>query len=150
MTRLRPLLVTALAALVSAAALCAPTSMSTAVAITPGVGFTADSLPTYQINGIAWSVTEANGVVYVGGTFSRVRPSGAAPGQSETPAKNFVALNAATGRPTGCRLSFTGTSAAVRALGVSPDRQVLYAGGRFAAVNGVPRQNLAAVDFPRE
>jgi hypothetical protein len=136
-----------LAGLVAGAALCAVGPVSTAAAVTPGVGFTADSLATYQLNGIGWAVAQANGTVFVGGTFSTVRPAGAAPGTKERAARNFVALDAATGRPTGCRLSFTGTGASVRALAVSPDRRILYAGGRFTGVNGMPVSNLAAVSL---
>jgi hypothetical protein len=143
---LRPV-ATALVALATVPAVLSPPFLDAAVATTPGVGFTADALPTSQVNGIGWSVTEANGVVYVGGTFSAVRPAGAAPGSRESTARNFVALNAVTGRPAGCRLSFSGTGASVRALGVSPDRRTLYAGGRFTAVGGVPRSNLAAVNL---
>src|SRR5207253_1412501 len=80
----------ALAGLVAAAApltvILPPGLADRAAATTPDVGFTADPLPTYQTNGIAWALAEANGVVYVGGTFSAVRPPGAAAGTSETPA----------------------------------------------------------------
>ncbi|MFD4779151.1 hypothetical protein ACFWNU_35630, partial [Streptomyces sp. NPDC058427] len=44
-----------------------------AAALTPPVGFTADDLATYQTNGIVWSLAEAKGVVYAGGTFTGVR-----------------------------------------------------------------------------
>lgn len=62
---------------------------------------------------------------------------------------NFVALNAATGNPTSCNLSFTigSGSATVRALAVSPDKKTLYAGGYFGAVNGTPVSSLAAIDI---
>jgi hypothetical protein len=147
MAGLRRFILVACAAFLPVAALFAPAFVSAAVATTPGVGFTADALPTYQTNGIGWTAAEANGVVYVGGTFSAVRPPAAAPGQSETPATNFVALNAATGRPTACRLSFQGTGASVRALAVSPNRLTLYAGGRFTGVNSVPAHNLVAINL---
>ena len=35
-----------------------PGVAESAAALTPGVGFTADALPTYQTNGIAWSLGE--------------------------------------------------------------------------------------------
>ncbi|MFD7863063.1 DNRLRE domain-containing protein [Streptomyces sp. NPDC059783] len=118
-----------------------------AAALTPPVAFTADDLPTYQTNGIVWTLAEADGVVYAGGTFTRVRPAGSAPAEG-TPAVNFAAFDAATGAPTGCSLSFTRTSgtATVRALAVSPDRSTLYAGGYFNAVNGTAVNGLAAID----
>ncbi|MGW7135161.1 DNRLRE domain-containing protein [Streptomyces xanthophaeus] len=117
-----------------------------AAAVTPPVAFTADPLPTWQPNGVVWALAEAGGQVFAGGTFSAVRPP--AGGGSEQPAVNFVALDAATGAPTSCKLSFTVGSgtATVRALTLSPDKETLYAGGYFGAVNGTPVSSLAAVD----
>ncbi|WNI26392.1 DNRLRE domain-containing protein [Streptomyces sp. ITFR-16] len=117
-------------------------------ALTPPVGFTADPLPTYQTNGIVWTLAEANGVVYAGGTFSTVRPAGSPAGGNTTSAVNFAAFDAATGAPAGCSLSFTRGSgtATVRALAVSPDKSTLYAGGYFNAVNGASANGLVAVD----
>jgi hypothetical protein len=144
---LRRAVVGATAALVPVTGLFAPAFVNPAAAVTPGVGFTADAQPTYQLNGIGWAATQSRGVVYVGGTFSAIRPPGAALGRSETTARNFVALNAATGRPTSCRPSFTGARAVVFALAMSPDGQTLYAGGRFSRVNSVAVSNLAAINL---
>lgn len=100
-----------------------------AAAITPPVAFTADALPTWQPNGVVWALAEAGVTVFVGGTFSAVRPP-ADGGGSERPAVNFAALDAATGAPTSCSLDFTvgGGTATVRALTLSPDKKTLYAG----------------------
>ncbi|MER5928821.1 DNRLRE domain-containing protein [Streptomyces sp. NPDC002054] len=118
-----------------------------AAAITPPVAFTADPLPTWQPNGIVWALAEAGGTVFAGGTFSAVRPPAGA-GGSEQQAVNFTALDAATGAPTACKLSFTigSGTATVRALALSPDKKTLYAGGYFGAVNGTPVSSLAAID----
>ncbi|MFD0380401.1 DNRLRE domain-containing protein [Streptomyces sp. NPDC127112] len=118
-----------------------------AAAITPPVAFTADALPTWQPNGIVWALAEAGGTVFVGGTFSAVRPPAGGAG-SEQPAVNFAALDAATGAPTACTLSFTigSGTATVRALTLSPDKKTLYAGGYFGAVNGTPVSSMAAID----
>ncbi|MFE3557733.1 DNRLRE domain-containing protein [Streptomyces sp. NPDC059193] len=118
-----------------------------AAAITPPVAFTADALATWQPNGVVWALAEAGGKVFAGGTFSTVRPPAGGAG-SEQPAVNFAALDAATGAPTSCTLSFTVGSgtATVRALTLSPDKQTLYAGGYFGAVNGTPVSSLAAID----
>ncbi|MFE2294916.1 LamG-like jellyroll fold domain-containing protein [Streptomyces sp. NPDC059452] len=143
--RLRGGVLTAVLAL--AAGVLAPVAAAPpAAALTPPVAFTADHLPTYQTNGIVWTLAEANGVVYAGGTFSAVRPAGS--GGGSTPAVNFAAFNAATGAPVGCSLSFTRNSgtATVRALAVSPDRSTLYVGGYFNAVNGTSANGLVAVD----
>ncbi|HEY5835343.1 DUF7594 domain-containing protein [Streptomyces sp.] len=125
------------------------TAVPSASALTAPVAMTADDLPTWQTNGVVWALAQANGVVFAGGTFSAVRPPGAAAGTSEQKALNFQAFNAATGTPTSCRLSFTVGSgtATVRALAVSPDKSTLYAGGTFGAVNGVAASNLVAIDI---
>ncbi|SHN01633.1 hypothetical protein SAMN05216499_11868 [Actinacidiphila paucisporea] len=124
-------------------------SAGPAGALTAPLGMTADDLPTWQVNGVVWALAQANGVVFAGGTFSSVRPPGAAAGTSEQPALNFQAFDAASGAPTSCRLSFTvGSGAAtVRALAVSPDKSTLYAGGTFGKVNGTPVSSLAAIDI---
>ncbi|MGW9117201.1 LamG-like jellyroll fold domain-containing protein [Streptomyces sp. NPDC055663] len=141
----------------AAAALCllagalsaAASGGSPAAALTPPVSLTADDLTTWQTNGIVWSMAASDaGVVYAGGTFSTVRPPGAAAGTSEQPAVNFAAFDAATGTPTGCSLSFTLSSgtATVRALALSPDQKTLYVGGQFGSVSGVAVSNIAAID----
>ncbi|MEU3771655.1 LamG-like jellyroll fold domain-containing protein [Streptomyces sp. NPDC032472] len=122
--------------------------MPQASAITPPVAFTADSLPTWQPNGVVWAMAQAGGTVFAGGTFSAVRPPAGGSG-TEQEAVNFVALDAATGNPTACKLAFTigdGT-ATVRALAVSKDKKTLYAGGYFGAVNGTPVSSVAAIDI---
>lgn len=132
-----------------AGALSAAASGSPASALTPPVSLTADDLSTWQTNGIVWSMAaSADGTVYAGGTFSTIRPPGAAAGTSEQSAVNFAAFDAATGAPTGCSLSFTLSSgtATVRSLVLSPDGATLYAGGQFGSVNGVGVSNIAAVD----
>lgn len=120
-------------------------------ALTPPVAMTADDLPTWQTNGVVWALAQSQGVVYAGGTFSALRPPGAAAGEQEQQALNFAAFDAATGAPTGdCELSFTVGSgtATVRALTVSPDGSTLYVGGRFGGVNGVEVSNIAAISLP--
>ncbi|KOY59944.1 LamG-like jellyroll fold domain-containing protein [Streptomyces sp. XY332] len=122
--------------------------MPEASAITPPVAFTADELPTWQPNGIVFAMAQANGTVFAGGTFSAVRPPDGTSG-AEQEAVNFVALDAATGKPTSCKLAFTigDGSATVRALAVSKDKKTLYAGGYFGAVNGTPVSSAAAIDI---
>ena len=118
-------------------------------AISPGVSFAANDLPTWQTNGIVWALAEANGIIYAGGTFTAVRPPGVgAGGSGSRSAVNFAAFDAYTGNPTNCNLSVTGGSATVRALDVSPDGRTLYIGGNFGAVNGVTTTRIAAVNLP--
>ncbi|OON73474.1 CBM96 family carbohydrate-binding protein [Streptomyces tsukubensis] len=124
------------------------TAMPQAAALTPPVAFTADDLPTWQTNGIVWAMAQAGDTVFVGGTFSQVRPPDGGSGTARS-AVNFVAMDAATGAPTNCDLSFTVSSgtATVRAMAVSPDQKTLYVGGYFGAVNGTPVSSLAAIDI---
>jgi hypothetical protein len=138
----------AAAAILAAATLGALSSPS-ATALQPPVGLTADSLSTYQTNGVVWALAQANGIVYTAGTFSAIRPAGSAAGTNETAVSNFAAYNAATGQPAGCQLNFTvgSSNATVRALAVSPDGHTLYAGGFFGQVNGVGVSSIAAIDL---
>ena len=117
------------AALLTVAALSASAlaGAAPASAITPSVAFSATDLPTWQTNGIVWSMAEANGVVYVGGTFTAIRPPGSTAGGAGTrSAVNFAAFDAYTGNPTSCNLSVTGGAGTVRALDVAPDGRTLY------------------------
>src|SRR5215213_4804012 len=69
-----------------------------AQAVTPATPIkTADPLPTWQTNGIVWTMEHVGGVVYVGGNFTSVRPPGSAKGQNEVPRNNMAAFDAATG-----------------------------------------------------
>lgn len=142
-----------IAAIISVAAVAAATLIGVAApaaALSPGVAFSAVALPTWQTNGIAWAMAEANGVMYVGGTFTQVRPPGTAAGNSQSRnTVNFAAFDAYTGTPTSCTLSFTGgTGATVRAMDVSPDGRKLYVGGNFTTVNGVTANRLVAINLP--
>src|SRR4051812_32696564 len=65
-------------------------------ALTPPVTMTADDLPTWQTNGVVWALAQSHGIVYAGGTFSAVRPPGAAAGEQERQVLNFAAFDAAT------------------------------------------------------
>src|ERR1700712_3013521 len=100
--------------------------------------FNADDLTSYQTNGVAWSTASTAGKVYVGGTFSRIRPSGSAAGVNETAVQNFATFDATSGAPTNCNLTFNnaGNTGTVRALNVSPNGSVLYVGGSFTTIGG--------------
>ena len=115
-----------------------------AKAVQAPVAFTAKALPTWQTNGVAWAVAAANGLVFVGGTFTSVRPPGAAAGtergrrgatsRSSTPRpvrRPSARPSSRVGRPA------TPTGATVRSLSVSPDQKTLYVGGFFSRSNGV-------------
>ncbi|MFJ8588906.1 fibronectin type III domain-containing protein [Streptomyces sp. NPDC093595] len=107
---------------------------------------TADALATWQTDGIVWTVEYARGVVYVGGTFSSVRPPGAQPGEKEVARKNFAAFDAATGELLPCAQSFSGAGDTVRALKTSRDGTVLYVGGSFNKVGETPVASAVALN----
>lgn len=133
----------------SAVALLAAGSLlaaSAAAADTHEKTLTADTLATWQTDGIVWSIEYANGVVYVGGTFNKVRPPGAKPGQREVARKNFAAFDARTGRLLPCALPFTGGGNTVRALKASPADGVLYIGGSFTRAGKAQVASAAALN----
>ncbi|WP_328424626.1 hypothetical protein [Streptomyces sp. NBC_00443] len=133
----------------SVAALLAAASLITAsasVADSDEKTLTADPLATWQTDGIVWSIEYARGVVYVGGTFNKVRPPGAKPGQREVARKNFAAFDAVTGKLLSCAHRFTGAGNTVRALKATADGKMLYVGGSFAGAGKARAANAVALD----
>ena len=68
----------------------------------------ADGLPTAQINGVVWSQTVVNDIVYAGGNLQQARPAGAAAGTNETPRGNLLAYDINTGTLTSFAPMFNG------------------------------------------
>ena len=96
---------------------------------------------SWQTNGTVRAVAIANGVVYLGGQFTSLRPAGAAPGSPLAVTRhNAAAFNATTGKPTAWNPNVTGRVDALRVVGSR-----VYLGGLFTAVRGVARSNAAAV-----
>lgn len=121
--------------------------LSTAASASDGEKtMTADPLPTWQTDGIVWSLEYVRGVVYVGGTFNKVRPPGAKLGEKEVPRRNFAAFDATTGELLPCAHSFTGGENTVRALKASRDGKVLYIGGSFGKVDDTDVYSTAAIN----
>ncbi|MET0861706.1 MAG: hypothetical protein ABW091_11850, partial [Microbacterium sp.] len=54
-------------------AVVATPSLQGASALSPGVHFSADNLPTWQTNGVVYGLAQSNGKVVAGGTFSQIR-----------------------------------------------------------------------------
>jgi len=133
---------------VLAAGTVAAVHASPAGAVEPGL-LNASPESSWQTNAPARSVTVGNGVVYIGGDFTAIRPPGALPGASEQPAQHLTALDATTGVPmAGFSPTVTSTSstaATIYSSALSPDGSTLYLGGRFTTVDGVARTNIAAV-----
>ncbi len=120
-----------------------------AQALSDGLSFTVDDLPTWQTNGVVWAVQAVGGVVFAGGTFSQVSPPAGASG-APLAVSALVAFDAATGAPTSCQIpvTYAGATPTVRALKLAPDGRTLYIGGDFSNVGGFTVGRLAAVDVP--
>jgi Concanavalin A-like lectin/glucanases superfamily len=118
----------------------------------PGQNVSANVAPSWQTNGTVWAIASHNGIVYVGGGFTSVRPPGAAPGNGEVARTGLAAFNASTGALiTSFNPKFTGVPSCssnspcgITALRVSPDGATLYVGGSFTGVNGSFRNFAAA------
>jgi hypothetical protein len=83
--------------------------------------------------------------IYIGGKFGDLLPAG---GSTASAASSLVAINSSTGLPSTSfmpAITYQGIPGTVKAVAVSPDGSVVYAGGKFDAVNGHPVKNLAAV-----
>ena len=130
---------------------------------------TAMPLPTWQTNGTVWSMEIVDGVTYVGGNFTAVRPPGSPAGQGEVARWHLAAFDTTTGDllPWAPKLTspiaivtsnpdINCTSlgsnqyecASVFSVRVSPDHKTLFAGGDFQAVDGKSRPGIAAFNLP--
>ncbi|CAN5138836.1 hypothetical protein BH09ACT1_BH09ACT1_05760 [soil metagenome] len=99
------------------------------------------SLPTAQMNGVAWDQVIIGDTVYVGGNFTKARPAGAAAGTSEVSRPYLLSYTLSTGALTSWAPVLNGQ---VRALAASPDGSRVYAVGAFTTVNGVAKNRIAA------
>jgi Domain of unknown function (DUF5122) beta-propeller len=96
-------------------------------------------IPTYQANGRVQVIAVANGTVYIGGTFTSVRPAGS--GGSSTTRNHVAAFNEATGALLPWNPNVSGNVRAIEIVG-----STAYLGGSFTRVGTAGRRNLAAVD----
>jgi hypothetical protein len=131
-------------AAVTALALAAPAHADTKppTAGTP-VTVSTDVLPTAQLNGVAWTQLVVGNTVFVGGSFTKARPAGAASGVSTSTRNNMLAYNLSTGALlSGFAPSFNGE---VRGIAASVDGSTLYVGGAFTTVNGAAHSRIAAI-----
>ncbi|MDQ1597185.1 MAG: hypothetical protein QOI70_609, partial [Microbacteriaceae bacterium] len=103
----------------------------------------ADSLPTAQINGVAWDQAIVGNTVYVGGNFTTARPAGSASGSNTVSRSYLLSYNLATGALSNWAPTLNGQ---VRAIAASPDGSRLYAVGAFTTVNGATRNRIVAFD----
>ena len=118
-------------------ALCLP---GPAQATSRSVGDVPD--PMYQTNGKVDAVLSVGDTIYIGGTFTSVRPAGAPAGTDEVSRSRLAAFS----RSTGALLRWNpGVGHQVNALAASPNGRIIYVGGRFMRLGGLPRHNIGAV-----
>src|SRR5690349_12308223 len=96
-------------------------------------------IPTYQANGRVSVITVANGTVYIGGSFTSVRPAGSS--GSSTTRNHAAAFDEATGALLSWNPNVSGNVRAIEIVG-----STAYLGGSFSTVGGSGRHDLAAVD----
>jgi len=123
----------------------AATAMGTADA-SPAIGRVVSTNPVNYTpnitNGAAYKSAEANGMLYVGGSFTSVTAAAGTTPTGTFTRNHILAFNAATGS--------ISTSFAPNVNGdvwaIVPSGTSLYIGGSFSSVNGVARRGLAKID----
>jgi hypothetical protein len=95
---------------------------------------------TWQTNGAVRAIRIADGVIYLGGDFTALRPPGAAPGTDTVGRAHAAALDARTGRLLRWNPRVNGRVYAIALRG-----KRVFLGGSFTSVGGRSRSNLAAV-----
>jgi hypothetical protein len=121
----------AVVAVLATGAVVAPAAEAALVHSTP--------VPTYQTNGRVNAIVIQNGVIYIGGRFTAVRPAGSSSGSVTR--NHVAAFSQATGQLLPWDPNANGT---VQALAAGGGR--VYLGGSFSNVGGTSRTRLAAVD----
>jgi hypothetical protein len=103
---------------------------------------------TWQVNGPVRALLKVGTVIFLGGDFTELRENPIGQGGRVIDVDNFAALNAATGAPIPQMEinppNFTGDGDIVHALTLAGGK--VWVGGRFKAVDGAARHNLAAID----
>jgi hypothetical protein len=94
---------------------------------------------TYQTNGRVNAVVYLGNTVYIGGSFTAVRPPG---GGGEVTRNRLAAFNAGTGALLSWNPNANNT---IRAMKVSPAGTRVYVAGAFTSVGGVVRARAAAL-----
>jgi hypothetical protein len=97
---------------------------------------------TYQTNGRVSAIETIGNTVYIGGSFTRVRPAGAAAGTQEVVRNHIAALDATTGNLLPWNPNANGD---VRALAASADGSTIFVGGGFGTIAGAARHRFAAL-----
>lgn len=112
---------------------------------------TAPLLPPLQMcqtNGRVWDIAYYNSTWYLAGDFTQVRPSGVPLSGTGSLARTGLAACNLSGTPLTWNPVVTHTTPAnftIQTLAVLTSTNTIYFGGRFTHVNGLARQNAAAV-----
>lgn len=99
-----------------------------------------------QTNNTVFALGYANGVLYLGGTFTEVRPAGAAPHTQVTNQARLAAVDVASGRIISTWAPRV-TGGDIYSMAVSPDQTRLYVGGTFNKVNDRFAGKIAGFDI---
>jgi len=116
-----------------AAGAAAPSSASAAPAAAPGNA----PLATWQAQGRVRALAIANGVVYLGGSFTSLFSHGT---RDTVVRRHLAAIDEATGAPTSWNPNVNGSVQTIRVIG-----KRVYIGGSFTLVGGHPVRNVAAI-----
>ena len=102
----------------------------------------ADGLPTWQINGVAWSQVIVGNTVYVAGSFTKARPPGSPVGTNEVTRNNLLAYNLTTGNL--ITTFHPSLNAQALVVAASPDGSRIYVGGDFTTIDLQAHSHVAA------
>jgi hypothetical protein len=94
-------------------------------------------LPTWQAHGRVSALAIANGIVYLGGSFTVLESHGT---RKTITREHLAAIDEATGTPTAWNPDVNGAVQVIRVIG-----KRVYVGGSFTRIGGARVRNLAAV-----
>lgn len=97
-------------------------------------------MATWQTNAPVRAIRISNGVIYLGGDFTGLRPPGEAAGVDTVSRAHAAAIDASTGRLLRWNPRVNGRVNAIEVVG-----KRVYLGGNFTSVGGRGRPNVAAV-----